>query len=554
MIKNTFIVCSILLLAGCKKNIEYIPYNSIHLIEKKSNEISKKDLEYWYFKDMLDDTVPGISLDKAYSYISETTSLKSNVDKVVIAVIDMSIDIEHEDLTGKIWANRDEIDGNGIDDDDNGYIDDYNGWNFLGGQGNESSEFVNYEYTRILKKYSDYYNTGEDISALSERDRSIFQRTLKKFQERQAYAEEQLKINLSAMSYMTTLDSMANVIFQGSDYDTKMLDSVKKIYDGESIEREYLNNLIEVMNQGVSFEDVKLRLVKSQERINKLLNLNYDDRNIIGDSENDLSDINYGNPKVNHNVSLLDHGTSVAGIIAANRRNDKGANGISDDLLIMPLVVSAYGDENDKDMTLAIRYAVNNGASIINISSGKFFSMHEHWVLEAIKYAADHDVLIVNSAGNESLNLDENSFYPNDEDENGIEVSNNYIKVGSSSNYLNGSLKAASSSFGKKRVDVFAPGVDMYTANARDGNYHFVSGTSFAAAVVSGLAGMLRKYYPKLSAQDIKYILMNSGSAYHVEVPLDENSTLKFNELSKSGRIVNALNALKLAQIIDSKN
>jgi len=263
MIKNTFIVCSILLLAGCKKNIEYIPYNSIHLIEKKSNEISKKDLEYWYFKDMLDDTVPGISLDKAYSYISETTSLKSNVDKVVIAVIDMSIDIEHEDLTGKIWANRDEIDGNGIDDDDNGYIDDYNGWNFLGGQGNESSEFVNYEYTRILKKYSDYYNTGEDISALSERDRSIFQRTLKKFQERQAYAEEQLKINLSAMSYMTTLDSMANVIFQGSDYDTKMLDSVKKIYDGESIEREYLNNLIEVMNQGVSFEDVKLRLVKS---------------------------------------------------------------------------------------------------------------------------------------------------------------------------------------------------------------------------------------------------------------------------------------------------
>jgi subtilisin family serine protease len=295
--------------------------------------------------------------------------------------------------------------------------------------------------------------------------------------------------------------------------------------------------------------------LKAVERINKLLNLDYNDREPIGDLyPDDLNYLNYGNNVVNFNTSLLDHGTLVAGVIAANRVNDIGAKGITNAVKIMPLSISAYGDEHDKDMTLAIRYAVDNGASIINISSGKNFSLHQQWVNEAIKYAAKNDVLIITSAGNDGLDLDERNIfnYPNDTDDRDKEISNNFIKVGSSAYAIGESLFDTGSNYGQREVDIMAPGVEILTTAPLRDQYVSKSGTSFAAPIVTGIAALIRSYYPKLTAEEVKNIILESGVKYTLDVNISKDEEqpkmVPFTSLSRSGKIANAYYALKYAE------
>jgi len=224
----------------------------------------------------------------------------------------------------------------------------------------------------------------------------------------------------------------------------------------------------------------------------------------------------------------------------------------------MPLCISSYGDENDKDISLAIKYAVKNGASVINISSGKKFSLREKWVIDALEYANSNNVLVTTSAGNDYTNLDnpKNYNYPNDTDENGVEIVDNLIKVGASTRFLSDSIFNYASNYGKKEVDVFAPGHDIFTSSSQNKNqkYKFVSGTSFARPVVSGIAALIFSYYPSITASEVKRIIMDSGVEYTfpVKTPTkeDKNRTTPFNELSKSGKIVNAYNALIMADSI----
>ncbi len=544
-----FFCLALTLISSCsnsEKKDTFIQIDQISILTQKKAPLTAEELNNWHFKDIFKDTIPGISLEKTYAFLKDRPVQKP----VIVAIIDMAIDIEHEDLKGRIWKNLGEIPENGIDDDDNRYIDDVQGWNFLGRKDGTSNEFTNYEYTRILRNFLEYKNGVKDTSLLSPTDKKLYNRALSQYNGRLKYAEERLVINESNIAYFKSLDSVTNLFFTNKNYDKSDLDSVIHLNKNNKELVEYLENISTLLEQKDLRPQIDEQYLQAKERIDKLLNLNYDDRALLGDNPEDLEDINYGNPIVNYNVKRMDHGTPVAGIIAANRKNNEGIKGFSDAIKIMPLVISGYGDEHDKDMALAIRYAVDNGAKIINISSGKYFSSREDWILDAIKYAAKENVLIVHATGNDNLEIDQNKnfIYPNDIDSLGQEVAQNFIAVGSSSSFLTKKLKASSSNYSKINVDVFAPGVDIYTTTAENNSYATKSGTSYAAPMVSGIAALIKIYYPDLKAHELKNIILQSAIKYDVMVETKNDSLVPFHTLSKSGGIVNAYNAMLLAK------
>ncbi|WP_271782351.1 S8 family serine peptidase [Aquimarina algiphila] len=293
-------------------------------------------------------------------------------------------------------------------------------------------------------------------------------------------------------------------------------------------------------------------------KVNKILNLDFNEREVLGDNPKDINDKNYGNGNVSGNLNEFYHGTVVAGIIGATRNNNIGINGISNDLKIMSLKISSNGEEHDKDVSLAIRYAVDNGAKVINMSFAKNFSLYQQWVKEAIHYASEKDVLLIHAASNENNNIDVTPIYPNDIDDEGNESVDNFITVGAISNTLNKNFRSYFSNYGKINVDIFAPGDEIFTTEIKN-SYGYHSGTSMATAIVTGVSCILRSHYPDLSAFQVKEILMKSGTLYNMDIEIEQKDGTKkmipFSELSKSGSVVNAYNALLMAeQISKSKN
>jgi len=288
-----------------------------------------------------------------------------------------------------------------------------------------------------------------------------------------------------------------------------------------------------------------------KERKDTHFNVNLNARKAkLGDNENDITKTGYGNNQVGGPDPKLEdakHGTHVAGIIAANRNNKLGAKGIANKVKIMAVRAVPDGDEYDKDIALAIRYAVDNGAKVINTSFGKYFSQHPEWVYDAIKYAAQKDVLIVNAAGNDAKDLDQVNVYPNDQTDSMAEISDNFITIGALNYEYGTQLVASFSNFGKDNVDVFAPGVKIYASTPLN-TYEYLQGTSMAAPAVTGVAAVLRSYFPTLSAKQVKQIIMDSGNATKTNVSLGNNSSDKFSNISKSGKMVNLFNAVLLAQ------
>ena len=277
-------------------------------------------------------------------------------------------------------------------------------------------------------------------------------------------------------------------------------------------------------------------------------------RNILGDDPNIMDDKPYGDSKTGHSIKDESHGTHVSGIIAASRDNKIGINGIANNVKIMAVRAVPDGDEYDKDVALGLRYAVDNGAKIINTSFGKGFSPKKEWVFEAIQYAASKDVLIVNAAGNDGNNIDFEKVFPIDSRDLKTEISDNFLTVGAMSANYDENLPASFSNYGKINVDVFAPGVQIYSTTPEN-EYAKFSGTSMAAPSAAGVAALIRSYYPKLSASQVKHILMNSGTLINFEVikpgsrswEKPNGEKVPFSDLSVSGRIVNAYNALKMA-------
>ncbi|MEO8933683.1 MAG: S8 family serine peptidase, partial [Xanthomarina sp.] len=334
------------------------------------------------------------------------------------------------------------------------------------------------------------------------------------------------------------------------DYTVKDVEAIKT-------EDEALSKAIGMLSfmYANGFEDTQAALTGIKEGVDHFneklkynLNIDFNGRT-TGDDVNDLTDVGYGNGNVMPSEIGESHGTHVAGIIAAQRGNGKGVDGVANNVQIMSLRAVSNGDEYDKDIALAIRYAVDNGAKIINGSFGKYFSPHSDWVRDAIAYAGKHDVLFVNAAGNEGDDLDLVAVYPNDQVNNGPEVSDTFITVGALEPKYGANMVAGFSNYGKINVDVFAPGAKIYSTTPQN-EYKTMGGTSMAAPAVAGIAALIRSYYPKLSAAQVKQIIMDSGLALSTKVIVggDTENIKPIKDLSKSGKIANAYNALIMAE------
>jgi len=526
---------SALTLASCGsvKNLKVPTMDTSVSVVAKKGKIGEESMKHWAHADLATDTIPGISLDKAYSFLEGKTG-----ETVIVGIIDSGIDIEHEDLKNEVWVNTNEIPGNNIDDDKNGYVDDINGWNYLGG--NRVSAPEQLEITRLYAKYKTRF--GDKLeSDVSADDVEAFK----------IYKKYEKAYNASAGSYLKEMKRYAQIevhfkaVRKHLSKDTYTIDDVKGITTLDPDFKLMVDDVASIMGRGF---DEKAFMEYFESRKSKNYDLEFDGRAIVGDNPEDMNDTGYGNGHVIGTPDGDYHGTHVAGIILASRNNDLGINGVAHNAKLMTLRAVPDGDERDKDIALAIRYAVDHGAKVINMSFGKSFSPNRNWVFDAIKYAAEHDVLMVHASGNDGKNIDISDNWPNDSEDKVIEIADNVITVGALSPSTNESLPAGFSNYGKLNVDVFAPGVQIYSTlpNSKYGN---LGGTSMAAPEVAGIAVLVRSYYPELTASQVKHIIMKSGTkiTMNVNIPGKKGETIDFSKISVSGSLANAYNALLLA-------
>lgn len=535
------------------------------LYSQKTTE-EKTILRDWYKKDFEQDKVLGISLNKFHGLKKDKSTKR---EKVIVAVLDTQIELNHEDLKPSLWINKKEIPDNGIDDDKNGYIDDVNGWDFLGTKKGGYMVYENYEYVRIIREQGPKFQNvkRENVQSTELGDYDEFQRALKLYETKDKFYKNWRKSLIFNIGIYKKVKDTLKRFFPKEDYTYNQLDTLYKKYkinDKTYKQRRDSNDqdlgaLICYMMTNLEVGQTTLEHIQGQRAqldsvIEKNINIDFEERREIGDNPNQL-EIGYGNNKIGANIPgiqlINEHSTKVSGIIGANRKNKIGMDGFSDDIVIMPLHISASGDEHDKDIASSIRYAVDNGAKVINMSFGKQFSLHKDWIKEAFQYAENHNVLLVHASGNDGVNIDTNPFYPNDCNYDGKdEISNNFINVGSINSNYGEKMVSYFSNYGKKNVDLFAPGQDIYTTCVGN-KYESDSGTSLAAPMVSGAAALIWSYYPNLTVQQVKQIILESGTPINFDIiePLT-NKKVPFSELSKSGKVLNVFNAMQLAEKI----
>ena len=523
---------SLLVACGGTSKIASLPIETLEgkNIPTQVENPSKDELKTWPHRDLLTTGYPGISLAEAYKALKGRKA-----QTVIVGVVDSGVDINHEDLKSIIWTNPKEIPNNGIDDDKNGYVDDVHGWNFLGEINQD-----NLEYVRILKK-------GDT----SDPD---YKRAEEKYDKEFKDANEKIELYSQIKERITQSDALIQKHLGKKEYTEEDLDKI----DASSLQLlGAVRGMKYLLSNGVSVKETLEELSEGikhyEDRLKYGLNKEFNPRKVLNDNPDDITDKIYGNNNViGPTAEGALHGTHVAGIIAAVRHNNIGIDGVADHVRIMPVRTVPDGDEYDKDVALALRYAIDNGAKVINTSFGKEFSPHKEWVYDALKYAAEKDVLIVNAAGNDTKNVDVQLTFP-DDNINGKEFTDTMITIGALNYEYNENLVASFSNYGKNNVDLFSPGVQIY-ATVPENKYKFLDGTSMAAPEGAGVAALIRAYFPKLKAREVKQILMESGLTPTVKEVLvggrgeeGEAKRMLFSELSKSGKIVNAYNAIILA-------
>ena len=504
-------------------------------------------LKDWFLRDPEQDHVQGVSAEKAYATLLAGQPSRT----VIVAVVDSGVDIDHEDLKSIIWINEDEIPNNGIDDDKNGYIDDVNGWNFIGGKnGNvkEDTYELTREYIRLKKKF-------ENIE-----DGKVPKKQKAEYEQYNKTKDKYGKLKSKNMQQYGLYKNMqANVIIS--------VDTIKAILKTDSLTQEslqeftttdpsllyakgFLLNILKNLEPEASIESLLDQLKESVDYFGVIVNFgyneNYDSRQIIGDDYSNTFEKNYGNNDVKGPDP--EHGTHAAGIIAADRKNNIGIKGIADNVRIMSVRTVPNGDERDKDVANAILYAVDNGAKIINMSFGKSFSPEKVVVDKAVKYAEQKGVLLVHAAGNDGEDIEENKNFPSRYYLNGKEAKN-WLEIGASAWGIEQNFVGSFSNYGKKSVDFFAPGVEIYSTTPNN-TYKNESGTSMASPTTAGVAALLMSYFPELSAVEVKDILKKSTRKFDnlkVTSPGGKGN-IKFSELSNTGGLVNAYEAVKMAQ------
>lgn len=486
----------------------------------------------WYNLDLFDDKVLGASVNKAYQELLANKKVKKTI---IVAVIDGGVDIYNMDLQGKIWINEREIPNNKIDDDDNGYVDDINGWNFIGNSKGENIDYETFEYTRIyeLSGNDENFQKAKQLYEAELAKRMKERNELKKIEEK--YNIAKLTIKVQTGIEINQYSDLKKVAFQTSNnYE------VSDAY----------NFLIQMYKKGFSDKSLLAQKTRNYEFLEKYLNVDFNPRAIIGDNPNEINSYIYGNfdvkgPKANH-------GTSVAGVIAGIRGNSVGVDGIATNVKIMVLRTTPSGDERDKDVALAIKYAVENGADIINMSFGKQLSPQKHFVDDAIKLAERKNVLIIHACGNNGLNIDTNETFPSDYYLDKSEATN-FLNVASSGIKKGKEIASKFSNYGQNHVDVFAPGENIISLDTSN-TFSIHSGTSLSAPVVTGIAALILSYYPQLTPQELINILMESSLKFNKQRVLipdlinKKRGKVKFSTLSKSGGIVNAYKAIQIAE------
>ncbi len=510
------------------------------IIEKKKE--APKD---WHQLDREETGYFGISLDKAYDFLKGRKS-----QQVIVAVVDSGVDTLHEALKPVLWKNPGEIPGNGIDDDGNGYVDDVYGWNFLGGKDGRNVKEDSDEGARVYWKLRNKFGDKiPDTSALSGKEK----------EEAITYLKAKGKV-VDAINPAETLmlERLLPTLEKGDSIIAA--DLGKKEYDGNDLKGykpvkpeartaasiymniHRMNNSDDITNQQI-LDNLRGEVRKAASATTPPKDFRGE---IVQDNYNNINDRYYGNPDVMAGTPA--HGTHVSGIIGAVKNNEEGMRGIANNVRIMAIRAVPDGDEHDKDIANAIRYAVDNGAKVISMSFGKGFSPQKTWVDEAVQYAADKDVLLVHAAGNDAKDIDTEDNYPNSIFLNGKKAPN-YITVGANGDATNDGFTAAFTNYGKEEVDVFAPGVNIYSTMPGGDKYANMSGTSMAAPVVSGLAALILEYFPTLSATQVKYVIEKSARAEteKVNLPGGDGAQVDLADISKTGGQINAYNAVKLA-------
>jgi len=484
----------------------------------------------WYLKSPKGDGIYGTAIEKAYQLLKDRKP-----QEVIVAVIDSGVEVDHEDLKEVIWVNEDEQPGNGIDDDKNGYVDDVHGWSFLGG----ASEDINYESMEIARMYhaARKYFADKDVSNLNAEDKAYFAkyRALKvDFDAEQSTLLGQYEGISMLAEYIANVKAASNGEFSKKS---------NKSYVPQDEMEERIKKRMKLILAFMKAEELDQEVMGGADQIGNLIKYNEINTDsiralIVGDNVSNSSEQYYGCNRYEGPDAM--HGTHVAGIIAAKRGNGIGIDGIAANARIMVLRAVPNGDERDKDVANAIRYAVDNGAKVINMSFGKYYTPDKGVVDEAIQYAKSKDVLLVHAAGNDSKNKDKEDSYPTRLLSDGTTASN-WIEVGASSSSRRGKkLLADFSNYGSKTVDLFAPGVDIFST-VPDNKYEDASGTSMACPATAGVCAMIRGYFPELTADQVREVLMKTAvkTKKKIIIPGTSNQGL-MREVAISEGFVNA--------------
>lgn len=499
----------------------------------------------WFNLSYKDNGTRGVGTEKTYKDLLAGKT----PDTIIVCVMDGGVDYMHEDLKNIMWHNPGEIEGNKIDDDKNGYVDDIYGWNFIGNANGENVHHDNLEMTREYRRYKKKY---KNMTVDQATDKADFQR----------YLDVQKAYNEQYDATKKTFDDIAG--FRRSNNGLKDEIKAKTGKDTVTYEDFVAHNPSDkykqfhtilktlVVKKADDWTMLNSEIEEGYEVYNNMLeyhlNLDYDPRSIVGDDYENADERNYGNGDIKGPEPF--HGTHVAGIIAAQRGNGIGMDGVANAVKIMGVRVVPDGDERDKDVANGIYYAVDNGAKIINMSFGKSWGYNKGAVDKAVKYAESKGVLIVHAAGNDSKDNDKTNNFPNCRFDGGG-VASNWLEIGAL-NWRSGKNSLAPfSNYGKMNVDVFAPGVDIYSC-APESKYRDASGTSMAAPVTAGVCAVLKSYFPNLSPADIKRIVETSSdksmAKKKVIIPGEKKKKTKFSSLCKTGGIVDLYAAVQMAQ------
>lgn len=504
----------------------------------------------WFNLDEKNDKVNGVSTERTYEELLKDK--KSTT--IIVGVLDSGVDYLHEDLKDVMWTNDKEIPGNGIDDDKNGYIDDIHGWNFIGGKDGKNVEKDNLELVRIYKAYKTKYDgkTEKDLANKQEKKEfELFQKVKEDYQKQ----KDNYQGTLNQLKFIR--ESLADLVSYFKEKGITKIDAeALKTYepkDQKSKQAKFIATQMLSQDSNAELLDIMDQVDEGYEQIENLVNFSlnpeFDSRTIVGDDYSNSNERYYGNADCKGPFCF--HGTHVAGIIAASRKNGVGMDGIANNVKIMSVRCVPNGDERDKDVANAIRYAVDNGAKILNMSFGKKYSWDKKVVDEAVKYAESKGVLLIHAAGNDGADIDETIHYPCKKFENSKKEAGNFIDVGALSWKDGEKIAAPFSNYGKKTVDIFAPGVDIYST-APEGKYKDASGTSMAAPVVAGVCAVLKSYYPELTPEQIKKIVVKSCNIENKEKkvikPGTKDELVEFDQLSRTGGTINLYEAVKMAQ------